>query len=239
MSYLHFTSCEEYRKRVIQLGESPDRVYNVGSTGVENILNIDLFSKAELSSNLKFGLDKYFVVTYHPVTLANDINQSTFKNLLDAFEQYKDFQVIFTKSNADDGSVKINRIIDSYVSKNKNAKAFFSLGMKRYLSLLKYSSAVIGNSSSGIFEAPTMLIPTVNIGDRQKGRVRAKSIIDCNGDYDSINKAIKKSLNFNKKISLKDIPFYKKNTSKSIANIITKIFNKKVDLMKKFYDLKV
>ena len=239
MSYLHFTSCEEYRTRVIQLGENPSRVYNVGSTGIENILNIDLLSKTELSSNIGFDLNRYFVVTYHPVTLGKNSNNSDFKNLLNVIDRYKDFQVVFTKSNADAGSIKINEMIDSYVLKHTNARAYYSLGTKRYLSLLKYSTAVIGNSSSGIIEAPALLIPTVNIGDRQKGRIRTKSIIDSDGDYNSINSAIKKALSFNCKFNIEDIPFYKKNTSKCIANIITKVFNKKVDLMKKFYDLKV
>ena len=239
MSYLHFTACDEYKKRVIQLGEDPSRVYNVGSTGIENILNMDLLSKAELSNSIELDLDKYFVVTYHPVTLGDDSDKKEFKNLLSALDKYSDFQVIFTKSNADAGSIMINKIIDSYVSKHKTSKAFYSLGTKRYLSLIKYSSAVIGNSSSGIIEAPAMCVPTVNIGDRQKGRIRAKSIIDCDEKFESINKAIKKALNYNCKLNIKDIPFYKKNTSKCIASTIIKVFNKKVDLMKKFYDLKV
>ena len=239
MSYLHFTSCEEHRKRVIQLGENPSRVYNVGSIGVENILKIDFLSKAELSSDIEFNLDKYFVVTYHPVTLSVNSSNEEFKNLLKVLEKYKDFQVIFTKSNADAESFRINKMIDSYVLKHKNAKAFYSLGTRRYLSLIKYSSAVIGNSSSGIIEAPAMLVPTVNIGDRQKGRIRAKSVLDCDGTYNSISRAIKKALITNCKFGVEDIPFYKKNTSKRIADTIIRVFNKKVDLMKKFYDLKV
>ena len=239
MSYLHFTACEEYKKRVIQLGEDPSRVYNVGSTGIENILNMDLLSKAELSNSIELDLDKYFVVTYHPVTLGDNSDKKEFKNLLSALDKYSDFQVIFTKSNADAGSIMINKMIDSYVAKHTKTKAFYSLGTKRYLSLIKYSSAVIGNSSSGIIEAPAMCVPTVNIGDRQKGRIRAKSIIDCGEKFESINKAIKKALNYNRKLNIKDIPFYKKNTSKNIASTIIKVFNKKVDLMKKFYDLKV
>lgn len=239
MSYLHFTSCEEYRNRVIQLGENPKRVYNVGSTGIENIINLDLINKNDLSKNLKFDLNRYFVVTFHPVTLKNDKKQLEFKNLLDVLSEYDDYQVIFTKSNADDGSLVINKMIDKYVLKHKNSKAYFSLGTKRYLSLVKYSCAVIGNSSSGVIEVPALLVPTVNIGDRQKGRVSVKSIIDCKTNKNSIDKAIKIALAFDGKLTLNDIPFYKKNTSKNIANIIVKTFGKPIDLMKKFNDIKV
>lgn len=238
MSYLHFTSCEEYKNRVIQLGEDPKRVYNVGSIGIENIINLDLLNKKELSKELNVDLDKYFVVTYHPVTLKNDKMQKDFQNILDALDRYDDYQIIFTKSNADEGSLNINRMIDNYVLKHKNSKSYFSLGTKKYLSAVKYSCAVIGNSSSGVIEAPALLVPTVNIGDRQKGRVRVKSIIDCNIDKNSIDKAIKIAISFNDSLSLNDLPFYKKNTSKSISHIIAKTFKKHINLMKSFYDLK-
>ena len=239
MSYLHFTSCEEYKKRVIQLGENPKRVFNVGSLGVENIVKAKLLTKKELCKDLGLNLDKYFVVTYHPVTLNNNIQMSDFKNLLLALSAYKDYQVIFTKSNADSGGNKINSLIDEYVKTHNNARSFFSLGTKRYLSLAKYSSAVIGNSSSGIIEAPALLIPTVNVGERQKGRVRVKSIIDCKDDKDSIIKAINRAINFNPSLKFSDLPFYKNNTSKLIAKKIKNIFSKRINLMKKFYDLKV
>ena len=239
MSYLHFTSCEEYKKRVIQLGEDPKRVFNVGSLGVENIVKTKLLTKKELCNYLGLNLDKYFVVTYHPVTLKNNNQMSDFKNLLLALSAYKDYQVIFTKSNADSGGNKINSLIDEYVKTHNNAKSFFSLGTKRYLSLVKYSLAVIGNSSSGIIEAPALLIPTVNVGERQKGRVRVKSIIDCKDDKDSIIKAINLAINFNNSFKFSDLPFYKNNTSQLIAKKITKVFNKRINLMKKFYDLKV
>ena len=239
MSYLHFTSCEEYKKRVIQLGENPKRVFNVGSLGVENIVKAKLLTKKELCKDLGLNLDKYFVVTYHPVTLNNNIQMSDFKNLLLALSAYKDYQVIFTKSNADSGGNKINSLIDKYVKAHNNVSSFFSLGTKRYLSLVKYSSTVIGNSSSGIIEAPALLIPTVNVGERQKGRIRVKSIIDCKDDKDSIIKAINRAINFNPSLKFSDLPFYKNNTSKLIAKKITNVFSKRINLMKKFYDLKV
>ena len=239
MSYLHFTSCEEYRKRVIQLGENPNRVFNVGSLGIENILKIKLLSKNELCKDLGININKYFVVTYHPVTLKKDSQMDDFKNLLSALDNFKDYQIIFTKSNADRSGNEINKMIDEYVRLHDNSKSFYSLGTKRYLSLVKYSSAVIGNSSSGIIEVPALLVPTVNIGDRQKGRVRVKSIIDCKDDRKTITNAINIALKSRTNMELTEIPFYKKNTSKLIANQIVKVFSEKVNLMKKFYDIKV
>lgn len=239
MSYLHFTACEKYKMRVIQLGEDPKRVFNVGSLGIENILKIELLSKKELSKELGICLDKYFVVTYHPVTLKKDIQMQDFKNLLSILNDYQNYQIIFTKSNADKGGEIINKLIDDFVNHHDNAYSFYSLGTKRYLSLVKYSSAVVGNSSSGIIEVPALLVPTVNIGDRQRGRIKVKSIIDCKDDKKSIKKAINYAIKSKTTIKLTDIPFYKKNTSKLIANQIIKVFCKKVDLMKKFYDLKV
>lgn len=238
MSYLHFTSCEDYRKRVVQLGENPKRVFNVGSLGIENVLNIDLLTKNELSEVLKIKLNKYFIVTFHPVTLKNNIQMKDFKNLLSVFNSYKDFQVIFTKSNADSGGEIINKLIDEYVKTHDNAKSFYSLGTQKYFSLVKYSSAVIGNSSSGIFEVPALLVPTVNIGDRQKGRIRVSTVIDCKDNVNDIKKAINKAIKTKGTIRLIDIPFYKKNTSKLIAKQIVNVFSKKVNLMKKFYDIK-
>lgn len=239
MSYLHFTSCEEYRNRVIQLGECPDRVFNVGSLGVENIVKTKLLFKSELCKDLGLNLDKYFVVTYHPATLKNNNQMSDLKKLLSALSIYKDYQIIFTKSNADSGGQIINKMIDEYVIRYNNASAFFSLGTKRYLSLIKYSKVVIGNSSSGVIEAPALLVPTVNIGDRQKGRIRVNTIVDSKNDVKSIKNAIDKAMNLKTNIKLTDIPFYKKDTSKLIANIIVKTFSQKINLMKKFYNIGV
>lgn len=236
MSYLHFTSCEEYRKRVIQLGEDPKRVFNVGSTGVENVVNTKTYSKKELSKIIGLELKKYFVVTYHPVTL-KDNSSKDFKNLLLALDKFSDYQVIFTKSNADSGGSEINKLIDKYVLTHNNSKCFYSLGTKKYLSLVKYSSAVIGNSSSGLTEVPALLVPTVNIGDRQLGRIKVKSVFDCDYSAKSIVSAISQALPFNNKMKLSDVPFYKKNTSKNIAKTISNVFSKHINIMKKFYDL--
>ncbi len=180
LSYLHFTSTEDYRRRVIQLGESPDRVYNVGSLGVENVLHEPLLSRAELEKKLNFTLEKpYAVITYHPVTLEHQTAQKQFMTILNVLEQQQNLSLLFTKANADEGGRVINKMIDAYVETHNNTAAFTSLGTQRYLSAVAYSSVVIGNSSSGIIEVPSLHVPTINIGDRQKGRIQAESIINC------------------------------------------------------------
>ena len=168
MSMLHFTAAEEYRKRVIQMGEEPDRVFYVGALGIENIKTQKLLSKSELAQSVGFSPDdSYIVVTFHPVTLEINTAGEQFDKLLGALDVYKEYYIIFTMANADTNGRIINQKIEEYVSRNKGrAVAFTSLGMMRYLSALKYCEMVIGNSSSGILEAPSFKIPTVNIGDR-------------------------------------------------------------------------
>jgi len=241
LSHLHFTSAEEHRKRVIQLGEYPERVFNVGATGVENILNEKLLSKQQLEESIDFKLNKeYALVTYHPVTLERSTEQQNFQNLLNVITKYKHIDFIFTKANADAGGRIINKMIDSYVQNHDNAIAFTSLGLTRYLSALKYCSIVIGNSSSGIIEAPSFGIPTINIGDRQKGRMQSNSIINCEPTVDELTKAISKALS-NEFVSTarKTInPYGQGNTSNEVVSVITKYFSKdKLDLKKEFYDL--
>lgn len=242
MSYLHFTSTEEYRRRVIQLGENPKRVYNVGSLGVENVLHQPLVSKEELESKLKLQLSMpYAVVTYHPVTLGNRDIREIIKMFLDALDQNKDMLYIITKSNADAGGRQINLMLEEYAKHRDNVQVYDSLGMIKYLSAVKYSEMVIGNSSSGILEVPSFKIPTVNIGDRQKGRIRAESVIDCNEDTESIVKAIKKARTpeFRKQCSQVKNPYEGVRTSDTIVEIIKeKLFDKKVEIRKKFYDIR-
>lgn len=243
MSYLHFTSTEEYRRRVIQLGENPERVYNVGALGVENVLHQPLLSKEELESKLKLKLSMpYAVVTYHPVTLESRDAYETVKMFLDALDQNKDMFYIITKSNADAGGRQINLMLEEYAAHRNNVRVYDSLGMLVYLSAVKYSEMVIGNSSSGILEVPSFRIPTVNIGDRQKGRIRAESVIDCKEDTESIIKAIKKakSQEFKKKCSQTKNPYEGEKTSDTIVELIKKnIFDKKVEIKKKFYDIEM
>lgn len=239
MSYLHFTSTENYRQRVIQLGENPERVFNVGAIGVENILKTPLCTRDELQESIGFDISRqYAVVTFHPVTLEDNNSERQMNELLTALGEFGGISFIFTKANADADGRIINRLIDEYVKNNVNAVAFDSLGVKRYLSALKYASMVIGNSSSGIIEAPSFKIPTVNIGDRQRGRIQAESVINCAPARDCIIAAIKKALS----ISLTHCvnPYGKENSAFNTADIITRKFmSDNIDLKKKFFDIEV
>ncbi len=194
MSHLHFTATEEYRNRVIQLGEHPDRVFNVGGLGIDNIKRLDLLNKKEFEKSIDFKLNKKnILVTFHPVTLENATAQEQFTELLEAIDELEDTHIIFTKANSDTNGRIINQMIDKYVEKNRDkAISFTSMGQLRYLSALQYVDAVVGNSSSGLLEAPTFKIGTINIGDRQKGRIKAKSVVDCKPQKEDIQKALDK-----------------------------------------------
>lgn len=196
LSYLHFTSTEIYRKRVIQMGESPDRVFNVGAIGLDNVFTMPLMNKQDLSLSLNFSLDRsYGLVTFHPATLENAKPQDQFQELLKALDSHPDLKLIFTFPNADAHGRSLIALIESYVEKNQHrAKAYVSLGQLRYLSAMKYAAVVIGNSSSGIIEAPSFGVPTVNIGDRQKGRIVSDSTINTTVNAAQISTAIKTAL---------------------------------------------
>ncbi|MCL0106681.1 UDP-N-acetylglucosamine 2-epimerase [Peptococcaceae bacterium] len=241
MSHLHFTATEEYRRRVIQLGEHPDRVFNVGGMGVENIKRVKLLSKEEFEESIGFKLGKRnLLITYHPVTLENATAEEQFKELLSAIDKLDDTHIIFTKSNSDTDGRIINKMIDEYVLKNSHkAIAFTSLGQLRYLSAMKYVDAVVGNSSSGIAEAPSFRIGTINIGDRQKGRIRAKSVIDCKPKKEDILKAIDKLYSNEFKEMLKEVrnPYEQDGfPSKAIVNVL-KNYDLSNILKKEFYDI--
>lgn len=241
MSTLHFTSTEEYRRRVVQLGEEPESVFYVGALGVENIRTQELMGREELSESIGFSLDKpYVMATFHPVTLENNTAGKQFENLLAALDRFPEYRIIFTKANADTDGRIINRKIDQYVEQNsRRALSYTSLGMIRYLSALKYCEMVIGNSSSGIMEAPSFQVPTVNIGNRQSGRVRAKLVIDCGNDTDDISEAIKKAKVLKTKAESADIrnPYEKSGTSEKILSEIRRYLWKKDNKKKKFYDI--
>jgi UDP-hydrolysing UDP-N-acetyl-D-glucosamine 2-epimerase len=193
LSHLHFTSTEQYRKRVIQMGENPDHVFYVGALGAYNIMNESILLLDELEKSLNFKLgNKFLLVTFHPVTMETNTAETQTIALLEALEVInEDYQLLFTLPNSDtDGRVIIS-LINHYVDNHHDtAIAVSSLGKKRYYSALKYCTAVVGNSSSGLSEAPSFGIPTLNIGDRQKGRTRASSIIDCKADLDSIREGL-------------------------------------------------
>ena len=194
MASLHFTAAEAYRKRVIQLGEQPDTVFNVGAPGLENIQKISLLTKEETEQSLGLKLgQKSLLVTWHPVTLEPGRAKQDLKVLLDALDKLDDTKFVFTKSNADNEGRSLNRLIVDYVTScPEKAVVHTSLGQLRYLSTLKQVTGVIGNSSSGIIEAPSIKTGTINIGRRQEGRVRASSIIDCDPDLESICSAFER-----------------------------------------------
>ena len=242
MSHLHFASCEEYCKRIVQMGESPERVFNVGALGVENIRKTQLMTRQELSESIGFTLDRpYFLVTFHPVTLEKGASEVQFQALLDALQNFPDYKVILTKTNADTDGRVINKMIDVYTEKEyERFAAFKSLGTQRYLSAMKYADVVIGNSSSGILESPSFRVPTVNIGDRQKGRIQAGSVLNCSPKKDEIIESIQRALSPDFKQSIEDIknPYEKKNTAKNIKNIIKKSELGNI-VRKEFYDIPV
>lgn len=241
MSHLHFTAVEEYRKRVIQLGESPATVYNVGSLGVENAKTVDLIQRKELEDMLGFQFKfPTIMITYHPVTLENATAKKQFEEIINVIDRHKEISVVFTKANADiDGRI-INEMIDDYVKINRDrCREYTSLGQRKYLSALQYCDAVVGNSSSGIIEVPSFRIPTVNIGDRQRGRVRAESVIDCGNDRGQIETALQEALSseFRNKVANVKNPYEGKKTSEEIVKIIGKAVYDGIDIRKKFYDI--
>ncbi|MFD1079706.1 UDP-N-acetylglucosamine 2-epimerase, partial [Longispora fulva] len=183
---------EVYRKRVIQMGEHPSRVFNVGTPGLDNIYKLDLLDRASLEKSIGFKLNRRnLLITFHPVTLESNTAEGQFKELLIAVDGLEETNLIFTKPNSDTNGRIIINLIDSYVAKNpEKACAFTSLGQLRYLSALKHVDAVLGNSSSGLTEAPSFKIATIDIGDRQKGRLKAMSVISCEPEERSIRQAI-------------------------------------------------
>lgn len=239
MSSLHFTSCEEYRHRVIQMGEQPSRVFDVGSLGVENIKAVPLMTKDELEVSLDFKIDtQTILVTYHPVTLGGDPAKDI-REFLDALDLFKDLKVIFTMPNSDTGRNAIALAVENYVKNHSNrAKAYTSLGLKRYLSTLQFVKVAVGNSSSGIIEVPSFGIPTLNIGDRQKGRLASKSVVNCGTSKDEVIAGLKLCLSeeMQKAAKTYENPYAKPDT----ANLIYQEL-KNVELaglnLKTFYDL--
>jgi len=222
MSYLHFASTEEYRKRIIQMGEEPDRVFNVGSLGVENIRKLKLLDRDELQKELGIDLSKpYCVCTFHPETLEPDKTIDHLYELIGALDKVNNQAIIFTGSNADSKGKKINQIIKSFVDERRSRTYFFlNLGQLKYLSLLKYAQFVVGNSSSGIIEAPALGIPTINIGSRQNGRVKPQSVFDSKPQKDEI---------------LKTITYVLENSSKLSGKSLDSLF-KGDDVAKRIYD---
>ena len=240
MSHLHFVANEVYKKRVIQLGENPKNVFNIGGTGIDNINKLKLLSKDQIGNilNIKFK-SKNILVTFHPVTLEVSTAKKQFNELLRALKKNKDINLIFTKPNADTDGRTIIKQIEEFVKKNKTRSyCFTSLGQLNYLSLLKYVDGVIGNSSSGLLEVPTYKKGTINIGDRQKGRLQSSSIINCKPNYKSVIKAINilYSSKFQKKLKKTVNPYGKGGASEKAVKILKKI-NLSNIIKKKFYNI--
>ena len=225
MSSLHFVSNEVYKKRVIQLGEQPKQVFNVGSLGVEAIKS-KFFKQKKLEKDLDIKFkNKIFLVTFHPVTLDNKSSVKIFKNILSILDRFKYVTIIFTSPNADMDNRIIMDLIKKYVSLNNNSYFFKSLGQQKYYSLLNVATLVIGNSSSGVIEVPHFKLPTINIGDRQKGRIIPKSVVNCSSSSASILKAINYALSKKHKNICKKIDLNKKNqTALNSYKIINKNF---------------
>lgn len=239
MSYLHFTATEEYRQRVIQLGEHPDRVFLVGGLGVDAIKDIKLLERAELEASLGFQfLQKNLLITFHPVTLENKTAMDQMAELLAALAELKDTRLIFTQPNSDtDGRVLI-KMLENFCNKNYHAHLFTSLGQLRYLSCISQVDGVIGNSSSGLLEVPSFCKGTINIGDRQKGRLQPASVINCLPERGSIKAALGKLYSPDFQLSLNNVrnPYGEGGASEKIVTII-KHFPIKDSTQKTFYDL--
>ena len=244
LSYLHCTSCETYRKRVIQLGEEPNRVYNVGAIGIDNVRMMHLLSKKELSEELGFAIAEtdYAVVTFHPETLNNSNVKEQCQQFLDALSAFPDMKYIITKSNADEGADIINRMMEEYATSNTNAFVVSSLGNLRYLSALKSASLVIGNSSSGIMESPYFRVPTINLGIRQRGRIQSECIINCEINTAEIIHAMQKALSpeFREFAKTADYPYGDGYAAEKIMAVLHEwLDTDRIDLKKKFYDIEV
>ena len=240
MAYLHFTAAEAYRKRVIQLGEDPKRVFNVGGMGADTISKTNLLPKKELEEKLNFDFGtKNLLVTFHPVTLENSTSEAQFSELLAVLESLEDTHLIFTAPNADTDGRVITGMIDTFVENHSNsAVAFTSMGRVNYLSTLQFVDAVIGNSSSGLAEVPSFKIGTINIGDRQRGRLQADSVIHCEPSKDSLNQGLHKlySEQFQKTLNRTKNPYGEGNASQQITEIL-KVFDFPGEPKKAFYDL--
>jgi GDP/UDP-N,N'-diacetylbacillosamine 2-epimerase (hydrolysing) len=242
MSKLHFVAAEDYRNRVIQMGENPKNVFNVGGLGVDSITKIKTISKAELEKQLGLKFDKKsLLITYHPVTLEkNDSSAKNMENLLSSLEKLKSTTLIFTFPNSDNDSRKLIGLITDFVNQNPNAHLFVSLGQKLYFSCVKQVDGVIGNSSSGLLEVPTFKKGTINIGTRQNGRLKASSIIDCDVSSDKISTAINDlySDRFQESLELTQNPYGKGGASKKIVSHI-KSLDLPIDIKKIYFDIDI
>jgi GDP/UDP-N,N'-diacetylbacillosamine 2-epimerase (hydrolysing) len=241
MSHLHFVAAEDYRNRVIQLGEHPDRVFLVGGLGIDAIKRVTLLDRAALETSLNFKLGpKNLLITFHPVTLDGASSQRQMSELLTALGELTDTSLIFTMPNADTGGRELATMVDAFVASHGNARVYASLGQLRYLSCMRYVDGVVGNSSSGLAEAPSLGVGTINIGDRQKGRLSASSVINCQPTVDSIRKALDKLFDpaFQSALDQTINPYGSGGASKRIVEVLK---THAIDnlLKKSFYDIPI
>ena len=239
MSSVHFVAADEYKRRVIQLGEDKTRVFNVGGLGVDAIKKTNFLSIKALEEKINFKFkQKNLLITFHPETLDKKSSLIQLENLLSALDKFDNTGLIFTMPNADSESKKIDERIKNFCLDRKNTIYIRSLGQEKYYSCLNIIDGLVGNSSSGICEAPTFNIGTVNIGERQKGRLRCKSIVDVDAETKNIEKAIELILSEEFKNQIKDVinPYQNNNTAKNILNILTDL-NLSNITKKKFFDI--
>jgi GDP/UDP-N,N'-diacetylbacillosamine 2-epimerase (hydrolysing) len=242
MSHIHFAAAEQYRNRIIQLGESPETVFNVGALGIENINKLNLLPRQAFEESINFKLGQLnFLVTFHPVSLETSTAEEQFNYLLSALDKFPDAKVLFTKPNADtDGRVIIS-LIDEYVKRNEHrAISFITMGQLRYVSALQHVDLVIGNSSSGLVEVPSFKKPTLNIGDRQRGRLKAVSVVDCLPTIADIETKIKYVLSeeFQKKLIGIENPYGTGNASEKILKVIKNTSLHGI-IKKKFFNIEI
>ncbi len=226
MSHLHFVAAEEYRRRVIQLGEQPEHVFNVGGLGIDNILRLKLLKRDELEDSLNLKLARRnLLITFHPITLEQNASAQQMNELLAALAELKDTGLIFTMPNADTEGRILFRQIEHFCEKHSQACAYTSLGQLRYLSCVQHVNGVIGNSSSGLTEVPSLKKGTINIGDRQRGRLKAASVIDCEPRHDSISTALERlfSAEFQAQLSSVENPYGNGGASRAVVDILEKI----------------
>lgn len=237
MSYLHMVTNEESRRRVIQLGENPARVFNFGSTSIDNILAVADMDKEAALNSIGLDLCQYVLCTYHPVTIEEGKVEVQIEAFIKAIKAFPDMQFVVTKSNADQGGAKINELLDKTVLPNLHVYA--SLGVRRYLSLMKHAELVLGNSSSGIIEAPALHVPTVNIGARQRGRLQSESIINCGESDVEIVQGIERAMSHEHREKCRHItsPYGDGHAASRIAKKVVEVLRGDIDLKKKFFDL--
>lgn len=242
MSYYHFVTNELSKRRVIQLGENPERVFNVGSTSIDNINGIEMYTSREVLASLGINCaHKYAVCTYHPVTLEAQDLEETIMDFVGSIKKKPEIEFIVTKSNADIGGTIINEILERESRHIRNMHIVDSLGMARYIALVRRAEFVMGNSSSGIIEAPALHVPTINIGDRQKGRLKSESVINCGTKTHEINSAIEMALSEKMKEIAQSVisPYGDGHAAPKMAKLIFDLLHREIDVKKSFYDIKM